>query len=197
MSFGCRGGERRLARATNARAPGAGTKNRAMRSGDASFARAEDSYTSILTMHRAQVRWWGAGGGIAVGQTCASGRNQHRGHRKRTECDSPRVIAPAREAAWHVEKRKEVEASVPARTRELGFGCLHVACTLQKSVGGVWSRIRSANALQKERSGSSERGPSSEHGSAGDTVGRCVGRNASSRVGLTAKSGRGSAQDPG
>jgi hypothetical protein len=28
--------------------------------------------------------------------------------------------------AWRVERRKEVEASVPARTGELGFGCPHV-----------------------------------------------------------------------
>jgi hypothetical protein len=33
---------------------------------------------------------------------------------------------------------------------------------LQKSVGDVWSQISSAYALQKERTGSSERGPSSE-----------------------------------
>jgi len=51
------------------------------------------------------------------------------------------------------KKRKEVEASVPARIRELGFGCPHVDCMLQKSVGDVWSPISSANALQKERQG--------------------------------------------
>jgi hypothetical protein len=55
---------------------------------------------------------------------------------------------------------------------------------LQKSVGDVWPRISSANALQKERSGSSERGPSSERRSAGDTVDRRVERNDESRVGL-------------
>jgi hypothetical protein len=48
----------------------------------------------------------------------------------------------------------------PCEDRELRFGCPHVVMQLQKSVGGVWSRISSANALQKERSGSSERGPS-------------------------------------
>jgi hypothetical protein len=48
---------------------------------------------------------------------------------------------------------------------------------LQKSVGDVWSRISSANALQKERSGSSERGPSSGRRSAGDTVGKRLARN--------------------
>jgi hypothetical protein len=69
------------------------------------------------------------------------------------------------------KNRKEVEASVPARIEELGFGCPHVSSLLQKSVGDVWPRISSANALQKERSGSSERGPSSMWISAGETVG--------------------------
>jgi hypothetical protein len=48
---------------------------------------------------------------------------------------------------------------------------------LQKSVGDVWPRISSTTALQKERSGSSERGPSSERKSAGETVGGRVGRS--------------------
>jgi hypothetical protein len=47
---------------------------------------------------------------------------------------------------------------------------------LQKSVGDVWPRISSANAHQKVRSGSSEQWSSSERGSAGETVGRRVGR---------------------
>jgi len=47
---------------------------------------------------------------------------------------------------------------------------------LQKSVGDVWSRISSANALRKERSGSSERGPRAERGSAGETVGERAAR---------------------
>ena len=170
MSFGRRGGERRLARATNARAPGAGTKNRAMRSGDASFTRTEDPYTSILTMHRAQARWWGASGDIAVGQTCASGRNQHRDHRKRTECGSLRVVAPAREAARHVRKgRRSRPPSL--RGSRARVWLLARRCMLQKSAGDVWSRISSANALQKERTGSSEQGPSSAALPAGETVG--------------------------
>jgi hypothetical protein len=49
---------------------------------DASFARSFDPCSSILTMHRwVKPRWWGALGGIAAGQTRASGRNQHRGRR--------------------------------------------------------------------------------------------------------------------
>jgi len=54
-----------------------------------------------------------------------------------------------------MKKRMEVEASLPARIEELGFSCPHVVVQLQKSVGDVWPRISSANALQKERSGSS------------------------------------------
>jgi hypothetical protein len=37
--------------------------------------------------------------------------------------------------------------------QEPGFGCPHVVVQLQKSVGDVWPRISSANALQKERQG--------------------------------------------
>jgi len=69
----------------------------------------------------------------------------------------------------------EVEASLPARCESPGwFSARRVQ--LQKSVGDLWSRISSANALQKERSGSSERGPSSEGRSAGETVGGRVER---------------------
>jgi hypothetical protein len=49
----------------------------------------------------------------------------------------------------------------PCEDRELGFGCPHVEVQLQKSVGSVRSQIGSAHALQKGRSGPSERGPSS------------------------------------
>jgi len=37
--------------------------------------------------------------------------------------------------------------------QEPGFGCPHVVTQLQKSVGDVWPRISSANALQKGRQG--------------------------------------------
>ena len=49
----------------------------------------------------------------------------------------------------------------------------------------------------KRAAGSSERGPSSERRSGGDTPGRRVERNEESRVDLTGKDGRGSARDPG
>jgi hypothetical protein len=76
------------------------------------------------------------------------------------------------------EKRKEVEASVPARKRELRSVVARRG-SLQKSAGDVWSRISSANALQKERPGSSERGPSAERRLAGQTVGFRIARRGS------------------
>jgi hypothetical protein len=42
-------------------------------------------------------------------------------------------------------------ASVPARIDELGFRLPARRTQLQKSLGDEWSRISSANALQKER----------------------------------------------
>jgi hypothetical protein len=69
------------------------------------------------------------------------------------------------------QKRKEVEASVPARIKSSGLVARTSLGMLQKSVGDVWSRISSANALQKERPGSSEQGPSSAALPAGETVG--------------------------
>jgi len=79
----------------------------------------------------------------------------------RTQRGSPRVTASARERAWHGLKRKEIEVSVPRGSR-VPVGLLARRVQLQKSSGDIWPRISSANAPQKGRSGSSERGPSSE-----------------------------------
>jgi len=107
------------------------------------------------------VRWWRGRGGIEVGQTHASGRNRQRGRRNWTQHGSPLGTAPARERALPSQNRKVVEATVPARNEEFGFvPARRSKRSLQKSVGGIWPRISSAYALQKERSGSSERGPS-------------------------------------
>jgi hypothetical protein len=145
--------------------------------GDASFARSFDPCTSIPTTLRGASLGGGASeaasrsgkpaqaGGTGTGAT-AAGRSAARHV-------SPLPQGRGREAQ---KKRKEVEASVPARIEELGFGCSHVETQLQKSVSGVWSRISSANALQKERPGSSERGPSSKRMLAGETVDERVER---------------------
>jgi len=79
--------------------------------------------------------------------------------------------------AWHVQEKEGDRGLRPCEDQEpvnTWFGCSHVEVQLQKSIGDNWSRISSAYALQKEWSGSSERGPSSERGSAGETVGRRV-----------------------
>jgi len=149
-----------------------------MRSADASFARSFDPCTSILTIHGAPKAssWWGDCSGITVGQTHASGTNQHWG-RTGGRCAARRVSPlPQGRQRGAFKKRKEVEAFFPARIQSPGWFCSHVVFQLQKSASDIWPRISSANAPQKGRSGSSERGPSSEWRSAGDTVGRCIER---------------------
>jgi len=63
-----------------AHAPDAGTRDRRMRLGTASFARSFDPCTSILTMlRRRKPRRWGVRGSITVGKTRVTGRNLHWG----------------------------------------------------------------------------------------------------------------------
>jgi len=78
-------------------------------------------------------------------------------------------------AARHVRTGRRSRPPSPRGSRARRFGCSHVVFQLQKSAGDVWPRISSAHALQKERSGSSERGPGSERRSAGQTVGGRAG----------------------
>jgi hypothetical protein len=77
--------------------------------------------------------------------------------------------------AWHVRKGRRSRPPSLRGNESSGF-VGRTSCTLQKSPGDVWPRISSAYALQKGRSGSSERGPSSERGLAGQTVGRRIRR---------------------
>jgi hypothetical protein len=121
---------------------------------DASFTRSFDPCASILAMHcPGNRRWRGALEGIAAGQTCASGKNQHRGRRSGRR--AARRASPLSQGRGVMrKKRKVVEAIVPARKRESKWsGCSHVVVQLQKSSGGAWSRISSAYAQQKLRQG--------------------------------------------
>jgi len=125
---------------------------------------------------RRKVKWWGERVGITVGQTRATGRNQHWGRHERT---SARLVARhrlAREGRDVFRKGRRSRPPSLRGSRESRFGCPHVEVQLQKSVGDVWPRISSAYALQKERTGSSERGPSSKRWSVGETVGSRVER---------------------
>jgi hypothetical protein len=89
-----------------------------------------------------------------------------------------RRVSPLPQGRGRGTKEKEGGRGLrPCEDRELRLGCPHVVVTqLQKSVGYVWPRIRSAYAPPKGRSGSSERGPRSGRSSAGDTVGGCIER---------------------
>jgi Ni/Co efflux regulator RcnB len=146
-----------------AHATDAGTRDRRMRTVDASFARSFDPCSSILTTHG------GAKSVIVVGRSV-----RHHGWAKPAQAGGTNTGAErtdgARLAACHRfrkgesvprQKRKEVEASVPARTRELGFGCPHV----DSCVAEVGRRRLASNKLgkraPKRAAGSSERGPSS------------------------------------
>jgi len=144
-------------------------------SGDASFTRSEDPCTSILTTHRARARWWGTEGGIAVGQTHASGRNQHRGHRRRTERGSPRDHRSGNGGSMARSEKEGGRGLRPCEDPEPGFGCSHVVVVAQ-----VGRRRPFPNTLgkraPKRAAGSSEQGSSVSGFSAGETAGDAEGR---------------------
>jgi hypothetical protein len=128
-----------------------------------SFSRSSDPCTSIVTTHR---RGNSFGGG-AVAAVSRSGKPTQVGGTGSGVVVTGRstarrsTTASARKRAHPSQNRKVVEAIVPARNAEFGFvPARRSKRSLQKSVGGIWPRISSAHALQKERSGSSERGPS-------------------------------------
>jgi hypothetical protein len=62
---------------------------------------------------RRKLRWWGERLGITVGQTCASGRNQHWGRAIRTLRGSPRVIL-SREGEGVTRSRKGRRSRSPS-----------------------------------------------------------------------------------
>jgi len=170
MSFGRRGGERRLARENQARAPGAGTKNRA---------RAQETRPSLGPKTRARQSSLHIGrklDGEALAVASRLGKPTQVGGTNTgvivSGRSAARRVSSLPQGRQHGTSEKEGGRGLrPCEDQELGFGCSHVVGMLQKSVGDVRSRISSANALQKERPGSSEQGPSGAKRSAGDTVG--------------------------
>jgi len=93
---------------------------------------------------------WRGRFGIAVGQTCVSRKNRHRGRNERTERGSPRVTASLRRRSCVTrQKRKEVMAFVPARKRELRLVSVRRGSCRSRQAGS-WLRISSHAALQKE-----------------------------------------------
>jgi hypothetical protein len=166
--------------------------------GDTSFTRSFDLCASILAMHRGESHGGGAvdsasrlGKPTQVGGTSTgAGLNGRCAARRVSTLPQGRGVARREEEGGHGLRPCEDSGArvwLPARRN----------VTLQKSVGDVWPRISSANALQKGRSGSSERGPSSERGSAGETVGRHVERRARRESASPVENGAGPAQGPG
>jgi hypothetical protein len=143
---------------------------------DASFTRSFDPRTSILTMHRS-ASW----GGEAVDSASRLGKPTEVGG---TSTGVGRTDG-ARLAAYHslpqgrgrdMSRKGRRSRSPSLRGSRAPVGLPVRRCTLQKSIGDIWSQITSANALQKGRPGSSERGSSSGRRSAGETVGDRVER---------------------
>jgi len=145
---------------------------------------------------RRKPRWWGERESITVGQPWATRKNQHWGFHGRTQRGSPHATASSGRRRGVLKKRKEVEASVPARIKSSGLVARTSVVMLQKSVGEAWSRISSANALQKGRS---RRVNGDLAGCEGQRVkpSARVSSEGESRVGLTARDGRGPAQGLG
>jgi hypothetical protein len=138
-----------------AHATDAGTRDRRMRTVDASFARSFDPCSSILTTHggvKSVVRGGAFDSASRLGKTHASGRNLHWG-RANGRCAARRVT-PLPQGRGRVTSEKEGGRGLrPCEDSEPRFQRSHVVFQLQKSVGDDWPRISSANALQKERQG--------------------------------------------
>jgi hypothetical protein len=124
---------------------------------------------------RRKPRWWGDGPASRLGNPAsAGGTNTGVG-----TTDAARLATCHRFCKWtrrDMRRKGRRSWSPSLRGSRARVRLLARRSSLQKSSGDAWSRISSANALQKERSGSSERGPSSVRRSAGDTVGRRLER---------------------
>jgi hypothetical protein len=143
---------------------------------DASFTRSFDPGTSILTMHRGV-----SSGGEAADSASRLGKPTKVG-RTNTGVDRTDVarLAACRslpQGRGRDTSRKGRRSRSPSlRGSRAPVGLPARRSTLQKSIGDVGSQISSANALQKERPGSSERGSSAGRRPADETVDNRVER---------------------
>jgi hypothetical protein len=166
--------------------------------GDASFARSFDPCTLILTMLRGE-----SNGGGAFDSASRLGKlGQPRGTNTgagTSERSAARRVSPLPQGRLRGTSRKGRRSRSPSLRglKEPGFGCPHVV----NAVAEVGRRRLASNKLgkraPKRAAGSSERRPSSERRSAGETVGRRIERRDESRLGLTARDGRGPTQAQG
>lgn len=135
---------------------------------DASFSWSSDPCTSIATATSSGQP--GGGGALkSISRSGKPGGSQEEPAPGSSPADRARLAACHRfrkEGSVMRKKRKGVTALVPARIVRARAECPFVVRQLQKSAGDVWPQISSSNALQKERSGASERGPRSVRASA-------------------------------
>jgi hypothetical protein len=99
---------------------------------------------------------WRGSRDIAVGQTCASRRNRHRGHDCPDACAARRVSpllvlvkANSGRSCVMRKKRKVVMATVPARKRELGLVARTSLVQLQKSTSSILASNKLARSAPK------------------------------------------------
>jgi hypothetical protein len=98
------------------------------------------------------------GGGAFDSASRLGKLGQPRGTSTGVETDgrsAARHVSPLPQGRGRVTRRKGWRSRPPSLRglKSLGFSCPHVEVQLQKSLGDVWPRISSANALQKERQG--------------------------------------------
>jgi len=110
-----------------------------------------------------------------------------------------RHVSPLPQGRGRVTRRKGWRSRPPSLRglKSLGFSCPHVEVQLQKSLGDVWPRISSANALQKERQGRVNGGLARSEGRRVKPSASGSSEGNGSRVGLTDKTGEDRAQAQG
>jgi hypothetical protein len=112
-------------------------------------------------------RWWGALGGIAAGQTCASGKNQHRGHRGGRSA-ARRASLPER-AAWCVRKgRWSRPPSLRGRRAQVWLPARRSA--VAEVVGRRLTSNKLGKRAPKRAAGPCERGSSSKRTAVAETI---------------------------
>ena len=147
-----------------AHATDAGTRDRRMRTVDASFARSFDPCSLILTTHggaKSVDRGGAFGSASRLGNTRASGRNQHWGQTN-GRCAARRVTPLPRGRGRVTSEKEEGLGLRPCEDERVRVPAL----ARRVSVAEVGRRRLASNKLgkraPKRAAGSSERGPSSE-----------------------------------
>lgn len=120
---------------------------------DASFTRSFNLCSLILAMHRGVSLGGGAAGRHHGWANLGDQEEPTLGPARRTKRSSSLEILPKGSASRERKGRRSRSPSLREHESRLGLVARTSNCLLQKSVGGVWSRISSANALQKERQG--------------------------------------------